>query len=324
MLCQHFNVTPSLQKEMLNLFARVVCRHLDAAAGGTFLSVIRRQESRDIREQITLRQVSSILGISVPKIACTLKFVESLQNENEQPSNQSKIGENAVGVYNVCGLVRSVLPQFELHDPFLPSVNITQRVLNLTEKTLQLVQRRSAKSIDPNFITIAAGYLAWQSCFFYQKVHHGHVPLESLKTPSKITTLSEYLILARLTTSDTLLNSVQRTYNLITKELTQLLVKMPWINNTTKKTSVPRYLEQILRCQGLTCDVLQTEAEIKRQNEPIIKPIVPRGMDLFLSLYPFFFVISFPHFLVVLMDCKKRTESLLNSRLMSFSFPVSC
>lgn len=294
-------MSTSVQKEMQSLLEKVKCRNLDAASGACFLSVVRRQQAREGRDDtITLRQVSSIIGVSVPKIAASLKYVESLLGKDEQPSNGA--------ITNVCGIVRSVLPQFELQDPFVTGRNITQRVLKLTERIIQLVQRRTAKSGDPNYITIAAGFLAWQSCFFYQKAHHGQIPLESLKSPAKMSTLDEYLVMVRLTVSGTLVQAVRRSYSFIISEMWPLLEKMPWLNAKSQKkpikTMVPQYLEQILECQGLTCEVLNTEEETKRQTEPIVPPVIPRGEIFF--LFPCFSISDS----YVLMDCK--TKRLLN------------
>ena len=271
MLCQNFNVSPTLQQEVTSLFERVHCRNLDAASAAAFLAVIRGQQFSNDSDQITLRQISSLVNIPLSKIASCLKYVENLLGEKEQRSNGAIVNTNS--------LVRSILPQLKLHDPFLPGVDITQRVLNLTERIIQLVQRRSNKNIEPNFVTIAASYLAWQSCFFYKKAYHGNVSIEALSVPGKISTLEEYLTTARVTTSESLIRSVRSSYLLIYRLFLQMLKKMPWIPAESKKlkTIVAQYLEEIIDFQTLTCDVLNKEADIKRQNEPVIYPVIPRG-----------------------------------------------
>lgn len=259
---------------MFNLFERVKYRKLDIACGAIFLSVVRRQQAREnTGEQITMRQVSAIVSVPISKIASCLKYVESLLDDRLSSG----------GITDAGGIVRSVLPKSVLHDPFLADVDITNRVLQLTEKIIQLIMRRTSKSIEPTYTTIAACYLAWQSCFFYQKKYHAQVPLESLKSPAKMSTLREYLSLAKIPETDTTIQAVRRSYLFILYEMSELLERMPWIPFKKGKTSkimetvVPQYVEQILEFQGLTCDVLYTEAEIKRQNEPIITPVVPRG-----------------------------------------------
>lgn len=157
MLCQHFQ--SPLQKEMLSLFDKIKGRRLEAAAGAVFLAVTLNYHSENgSRNLITLRQISSIIDVSVPKIASVLKSVEATMNQ--KPANNGAI-------MDVPSLVRTVLPRIELLDPFTGN-DITERVTNMIEKIIQLVQRRSSRSFDPNFITLAAGYLAWQSCFYYQ------------------------------------------------------------------------------------------------------------------------------------------------------------
>lgn len=263
-----------LKKEMEALFEKIKHRHLDVSVGAVFLSVVRHHMRHNPGEgrQITMRQVSSFLGISVPKIARCLKYVDRCLETSDHPTNGA--------ITRAESIVGSVLPQVELYDPLMPNEIITSRVQKLTEKIIQLFQRYSAKNMDPYVLTNSAGLMAWKSCFYYNQTHHGHVPHELVKIPTKPGTITEYLTLIQVTFNKEMIISFERGYGVICGEFAKLLEKMPWVQLRAKKsarTLVPEYLEQIIQYQEMTCNVLNAEAEKKQRNEPIVKPVVPRG-----------------------------------------------
>lgn len=249
-----------------------VKRQQKAIAGGIFLAYMRDHQEQDSSMNIpTLRQVSIILGTPMSKIATALKQLQGLLEANSYRKSSGAIT-------NIDSLVKTVLPEIVLSDPFVPEVDITDRVLSLAGKIIALVQRKSTHSLEPNLVTIAAHFLAWQSCFYYQKAHHSHIPMDRLKKPGSLPSLEKHLELLKL--DRRMLDPIRRCHSHIVNELVELLEKMPWVVKKPRvalKNQVAEHLESILDFQEVVCDVLSQEAETKRQNEIHLQPTIPRG-----------------------------------------------
>jgi hypothetical protein len=260
---------------MLNIFSKYQGRNLDVGAGASFLTVVRNDQSQqDEGELITLRQVASFLDVPLGKLSAAMKSVQKLVNH--QVVNKPTSG----AMTNVPGLLRSIFSDCHFLDPFT-NTDATSRVLNVAEKIIQLVQSRSSQHWDPNFTAMAAGCLAWQSCFFYQSAHLGHLPTESLKLPTKMGSVKEFLVHSRLLINDTVLNSVNRCLMRLSRLLMEHLNKMAWIEafKGPPKKVIPQFLDEILEHQQLTGEVLSAEEEMKRREQMLREPppIIPRG-----------------------------------------------
>ena len=271
MLWQHFVTSPVIKKEILATFEGVVCRNLDAAAAALFLLKIRDRQTEDsLSLVITIRQVASVVGLPIKSIGMALKRI----------TDSVKIERGTGSISNIPSLVRSVLPQFELLDPFT-GIDCSKRVRGLTEQIVQIIQKQSTHNIEPNFIIVAACFVAWKSCFLYQKEYHQHIPFQSLKTPKKVESLQNFLSLINVGANDSFRQAVGKSAHLILSELGERLKKMPWIklDKQNYSNSVPQYLEQILMCQSFSSDMLAKEAEMKRQEAPPDPPApVPKGI----------------------------------------------
>ena len=256
-LCSNFCTPSLLKKETFSQFEKMKSRKLDAAAAAAFLFVVRLHHSENSAQGVlTLRQVATVAGLPIKDIAASLKLIKHSETTN------------CGSITNISSLMKSVLPQFELFDPFTCE-NITKRVLNLTERIVELVQMRSTKNVDPNFITVAACLLSWQSCFFYQREYHENAPPETINQALKMSTLPEFLQMIKFNADANLKRSIQKSLNHVLGELGLLLEKMPWIGEKYLKQPlnkmVPKFLHEILRFQGYSCEILSKEEELKRQ-----------------------------------------------------------
>ncbi|XP_057367150.1 uncharacterized protein LOC130688203 [Daphnia carinata] len=283
-LCQNFNAG-SLEKEILNVFRKLYAwRNLPAVAAAVFITVYR------MRHPISIKQVLPVLDrpISLQCIGDALKKIEQYLKDKMPESvhtSTSASGEDLPSSGNDAGLdivsrVRSVLPNLKVEDPFKPTEDITQRVYNTTAKIVRIFERRTKRSYDPRLMTIAAGYLAWQSCHYYDKDHNKDVPFTELREPTEARDYQKYLAQTHLTNIDVVVaRSITRNVALISDELLQLFNHMTWIEKKNKRRKdIPKYLELILQFQGMTTDALNEEDEIQRLNEPIIVPIIPREL----------------------------------------------
>lgn len=247
-------------------------RQHEAVTGAIFLAYLREQQEQDGSTiKPTLRQVSGVLGIRISKLAAAMKQLQPFLQVN----NYSK---SSGAITSVAGLVKTILPTVVLHDPFMPEVDVTDRVTSLTEKIISLVQRKTTHSVEPNLIAISAHFLAWQSCFFYQIAYHGSIPIDQLKKPCKLPTLEEHLELLKLDHSMRL--PVRKSYSYLVSELSELLDKMTWVVKKGRhrpRNQIPEHLGAILDFQEVVCDVLSEEAEVKRCNQIYIQPAIPRG-----------------------------------------------
>lgn len=184
-LTSHFSTSSVLKKEILSRFEKMSSRNLEASAAAAFLLVIRNHHSEDSsRGVLTLRQVASVAGLPLTSIGRALKQLETSPAVN--PSSGF--------ISNIHSLIKTILPHFELFDPFTGE-NITKRVMNLAKSVVELDQIRSKRSKDPNFVAIAACYVAWQSCYFYQQRYHKNALPESKMKPLKMTTLEGFFSL---------------------------------------------------------------------------------------------------------------------------------
>lgn len=284
-LCQNFNAG-SLEKEIFTVFKNFGSwRNLTAVAAAVFITIYR------MRHPISIKQVLPVLDppISLHCIGEALKKVEQYlkdkmpesantpttsASDEDQPNSVSDAGPD------IASRVRSVLPNLKVEDPFMPTEDITERIYNTTAKIVRIFERRTKRSYDPRIITIAAGYLAWQSCHYYDKDHNKKVPFTELREPTEARDYQTYLAQTHLTNIDAVVaRSITRNASLLSDELLQLFNHMTWIEKKNKKKKdIPKYLELILQFQGMTTDALNEEDEIQRLNEPIIVPIIPREL----------------------------------------------
>lgn len=147
-----------LQKEMLGIFQNLKSRQLEAAAGAVFVTLARQASSQGLKPKMTLHQVSSIIDVSIHKIALAMKLLKKQEIVNQ-------MGNGAIT--DPPDVIRAVLPDFPLRDPISGS-DIKNKVTTLAGKIIQLIQRRSSQSLDPNCLTLAASHLAFQSCCYQQ------------------------------------------------------------------------------------------------------------------------------------------------------------
>ncbi|KAI9563172.1 hypothetical protein GHT06_010630 [Daphnia sinensis] len=243
-----------------------------------------------MQHPISIKEVLPVLDppVSLQCIGDALKKVEQYlkdkmpesanrstsASDDDQPSSVNDAGPD------ISSRVRSVLPNLKVEDPFMPTKDITERVYNTTTKIVRVFERRTKRSYDPRIITIAAGYLAWQSCHYYDKDHNKEVPFIELREPTEARDYQKYLALTHLTNIDAVVaRSITRNVTLLSDELLQLFNHMTWIEKKNKKRKdIPKYLELILQFQGMTTDALNEEDEIQRLNEPTIVPIIPREL----------------------------------------------
>lgn len=287
-LCQIFNAS-HLENNMLEIFKQLKSwRNLTSVAAAVFVSVYRVNHPISIKQILPVLNVTppvtkSLLGTAVKKVDAYCKESLSAQPANkstttsqeEQPSTSAvpEIGKHAA---------RFVLSNLRVQDPFMPTEEITERVYNITNKIVQVFERRTKKSFDRRMITIAAGFLAWQSCHYYDKKYNSQVPFTELREPKEKSDFQKYLTLTKLDINDHTARGITRNVCFILKELLELFKRMTWIEKRVKgNKDVPKYLELILQFAGMTSDVLNNEEETERLNEPIITPIIPRGLILF-------------------------------------------
>jgi len=269
-LCLNFGIPSSLKNEMLELFKRFKSRNLEVGSGGVFLFVVRSsQMHKEGGELVTMRQVANFLDVPLSKLSSAFKSVEKLAKEKfiNVPSRET--------LFNTAGLIRCIFRKCQFSDPFTGS-DATPRVLDLVEKTIGLLHSHSSQHWEPNATALAAGCLAWQSCFFYRSSNMDGVPTISSNSSRKMGTVREFLALAGLSTSASLLQAVSRNLLRLVHELMELLKKMTWIQLDQKslpKKVVPKYLDQILEYQKLTCEILSTEAESRYREELLNQPL---------------------------------------------------
>ena len=166
-------------------------RNLEASAAAAFLLAVRNYHSEDSsRGVLTLRQVASVAGLSLASIGRALKQLET----------PTTVTPSSGFITNIHSLIKTILPRFELFDPFTGK-DVSKRVIDLAESVVELDQLRSKKSKDPNFFVIAACFVAWQSCFFYQQKYHENISLELKMKSVKMTTLDEFFSLTQFTTN---------------------------------------------------------------------------------------------------------------------------
>ena len=287
-LCAAFGQSANSKKDMLQIFDKYRCRNLKVGAVAVFLAFVRRdQASRKDGEVVTLRQVASFAGVPLGKVAAALKsvplvaerkFLTKQEPEGEE-EGEEEFKPTGGAMTNIPGLVRCVYSSYHFADPFT-GLDMTSRVLRTTEQILELIQRHSSRSWEPNYTCLAAGCLAWQSTFFYQSAHLKDVPSATLQIPKEMGSLKEFL--ATVNAPSDKLDPVGKRLMHVLRELMELLKKMTWIRLPAKgslKRLVPQYLVDILQHQELTCEVLSQEAQARRQEEAMNQPapIIPRG-----------------------------------------------
>lgn len=298
-----------LEKEMLDIFKHLKAwRNLTSVAAAVFISVYRREQPISIKQILPVLNVTppvtmSLLGIAVKRVDKYRREKLPAPSQLSDESTTLESGSSTCTIPEINKHARSVLPNLKVQDPFMTSVEITERVYNITNKIVKIFERRTKQSFDRRILTIAAGFLAWQSCHYYDKRYNSQVPFTELREPKEKSDFQKYLTLTNLGIDDQTARHITRSVTLISKELLQLFKHMTWVAKTRKcKNDVPKYLEQIFLFQGMTTDALNQEEEMKRLNEPIIAPIIPRGLICF-SLFSLL-TLSFLLFSYALMDCK--------------------
>lgn len=148
-----------MREEMEEIFQKVYCRGLEAAAGAVFLMVTRlHYTEQDLSRKLTLKQISNFTEVSMPQIGKAMKAVEKVMG-----------GQRGNGaITKATDAVRYLLPDaLQFVDPFTGE-DATERVKMLTAAIIEFIGKLTNQSLQPSNITLAAGCLAWQSCFFYQ------------------------------------------------------------------------------------------------------------------------------------------------------------
>ncbi|XP_046443541.1 uncharacterized protein LOC124193660 [Daphnia pulex] len=284
-LCREFSAG-HLEKEMMETFMLLKERtNLTAVAAAVFILVYRRK-----CQPISIKQVLPVLNVSPPvtlyKLGAILKKVERHLKGNfpalPQPSLESTRTSEAGSSSSIPVVfhhARSVLPKLKVQDPFLPSVEISERVYNITDNIVAVFERRTKQSFDRRIITIAAGFLAWQSCHYYDKNFNSKVPFKELIEPNKTGYFQKYLTLTYLDIGDVTAKHIKRSVLQISKELLPLFQHMTWIEKEGKGTDdIPKYLGRILQFKDVAIEALFQEEETARINEPITAPVIPREL----------------------------------------------
>jgi hypothetical protein len=287
-LCREFSAG-HLEKEMMETFMLLKERtNLTAVAAAVFILVYRRK-----CQPISIKQVLPVLNVSPPvtlyKLGAILKKVERHLKGNfpalPQPSLESTRTSEAGSSSSIPVVfhhARSVLPKLKVQDPFLPSVEISERVYNITDNIVAVFERRTKQSFDRRIITIAAGFLAWQSCHYYDKNFNSKVPFKELIEPNKTGYFQKFLTLTNLDIGDVTAKHIKRSVLQISKELLPLFQHMTWIEKEGKGTDdIPKYLGRILQFKDVAIEALFQEEETARINEPITAPVIPRGLYCF-------------------------------------------
>ncbi|XP_046443538.1 uncharacterized protein LOC124193715 [Daphnia pulex] len=258
-------------------------RNLTTAAAAVFIFVYRKEKG------ISIKQIAPVLNVTPPvthyQLGATLKKLERYLKELPEPpqlTNKSTTtceAGSSRSIPVVLHHARSVLPSLRIHDPFKSSVEITERVYNITNNIVSIFDRRTKQSFDRRIITIAAGFLAWQSCHYYDKNFNSEVPFKELIEPNKKGYFQKYLTLTNLDIGDGTANHIKRSVLQISKELLPLFQHMTWIEKEGKCTNdIPKYLEQIFQFQDIAIEALYQEEETARINEPITAPVIPREL----------------------------------------------
>lgn len=255
-----------------------------------------------MQHPISIKQILPVLDppISLQCMGEALKKIEKYLKNKVPESTVSTSDEELPSSSNdadpdIASRVRSVLPNLKVEDPFMLTEDITERIYNTTAQIVKIFERRTKRSFDPRVTIIAAGYLAWQSCHYYDRNHNSGVPFTELREPTEARDYQKFLAQTHLTNIDAVVvRSITRNVTLLADELLQLFNHMTWIEKKNKKKKdIPKYLELILQFQGMTTDALNKEDELQRLNEPIIIPIIPRGWICF-SLFTFAILFSRP------------------------------
>ena len=283
---------------MQDMFASLTksWRNLPTVAAAVFLVVYRRKHPISLKQVLPHIEPAvsfTEFGRAVKKVykhqeKTTVLRPDKFNNESTTVTTQYDEQPSTSTIHDISKPAFTHLGNLKVHDPFMPSVEITERVRNITDKIFQIYVRRIKKSFDPRIVTIAAGFLAWQSCHYYDKNHNSQVPFIELREPTEDSDFQKYLTLTHLEIDDHNAGSISRNVKSILKQLLELFNCMTWIPKRRKcKKDIPKYLELILQFKGMTADALYEKEEIERLNKPIITPVIPRGLILS------FFLISF-------------------------------
>ncbi|EFX84435.1 hypothetical protein DAPPUDRAFT_238750 [Daphnia pulex] len=282
-LCRAFNAE-HLKNHMLDIFQDLKGRrNLTTAAAAVFIFVYRKEKD------ISIKQIAPVLNVTPPvthyQLGATLKKLERYLKELPEPpqlTNKSTTtceAGSSRSIPVVLHHARSVLPSLRIHDPFKSSVEITERVYNITNNIVSIFDRRTKQSFDRRIITIAAGFLAWQSCHYHHENFNSGVPFKELIEPNKTGYFQKYLTLTNLDIGDGTARHIERSVTQISKELLPLFQHMTWIEKEGKCTNdIPKYLEQIFQFQDIAIEALYQEEETARINEPITAPVIPREL----------------------------------------------
>ncbi len=146
---------------------------------------------------VTLHQIGSILK-KVERYLRELPAPPQLTNESTptcEAGSSSSIPE-------ILHHARSVLPSLKIQDPFMWSVEITERVYNITNNIVSIFELRTKQSVERRIITIAAGFLAWNSCHYHDKKYNSEVPFTKLREPKEKCDFQTFLTLTKLDIDD--------------------------------------------------------------------------------------------------------------------------
>ena len=280
-LCTAFNIPKRLQtlmEEKLEVARTKKVRYLSAVAAAFFLSVIDGvSQTKQHVKKITRQQVSEITAniSDMPKIE-VCDIIDALRKLEKIGLHTPKAEQDVLSVeeqnIDFQGKVRSILAPLkdQLQDPFTGE-DVFEQIFKLTLDIVTLVENRSIFQTEPNFITMAAAHLAWQSMFFNRV---SDPKLNGKRSKKTIDSLPKFL--DKMGINKSKLSSARLSAKKIEGKLLQMLDKMTWINDRmkikSKKFRVARYLTEILQSKDETIAAIDADNQPSETFPPGCKP----------------------------------------------------
>jgi hypothetical protein len=251
---------------------------LSAVAAACFLSVIEDvSQTKEHVKKITRQQVSEMTAniSELPKIE-VCDIIDALKKLEKIGLHTPKAEREVLSVEEQAmdfeGQVRSILAPLkdQLQDPFTGE-DVFEQIFKLTLDIVTLVENRSIFQTEPNFITMAAAHLAWQSMFFNRDPDP---KLNGKRSKKTIDSLPKFV--DKMGINKRKLLSARNSAKKIEGKLLQMLDKMTWIKDRTKikskKFRVARYLNEIIQSKDATIAAIDAENVSIKTFPPGFKP----------------------------------------------------
>ena len=245
----------------------------------------REEEAKQIKEKPKKRGKKTGSLIKVRDIKVALKKLEKhtglitnqLDDQLEPPTEEDGIT-----------YPKWIMPVFNgtLKCPFL-CTDVSPRVIELTEKILEVTYRRCISTPALTFMPLAASFLAYQSCFFYRSPTKPD-SLPGLQVNRSMIKNEEFLATVGCQFTKAELSAFRKNMVIIRNILKDLLGVMTWIrpsrnpsgNMETPHVMTRRYLVEILRFSNWSIEYLFKKEEAERGALPFIPPPPPKGNTL--------------------------------------------